>query len=66
MGGRQGSDGGHGPAVGQKAGVQTVEDPVTGRMVAGHPAAQVLQERLGIEWNLLSRNARALSTALAS
>jgi glycosyltransferase involved in cell wall biosynthesis len=36
------------------------------RMIASQNMWVVLQERLGIEWNLLSRNARALSTALAS
>ncbi len=36
------------------------------RMIASQNMWVVLQERLGIEWNLLSRNARALTTALAS
>lgn len=35
------------------------------RELAEHPWL-VLQERLGVEWNLLARNARALGTALAS
>lgn len=34
-------------------------------LTAQHPWL-LLQERLGVEWNLLARNARALSTALAS
>jgi 1,2-diacylglycerol 3-alpha-glucosyltransferase len=36
------------------------------RLLASQSMWVSLQERLGIEWNLLSRNARALSTALAS
>lgn len=32
---------------------------------ATHPW-QLIQERLGVEWNILTRNARALSTALAA
>ena len=36
------------------------------RLVARESIWVTLQERLGIEWNLLSRNARALTTALAS
>jgi glycosyltransferase involved in cell wall biosynthesis len=34
-------------------------------LAAQHPWI-LLQERLGVEWNLLARNARALTTALAS
>lgn len=34
-------------------------------LAAQHPWVMI-QERLGVEWNLLARNARALSTALAS
>jgi 1,2-diacylglycerol 3-alpha-glucosyltransferase len=36
------------------------------RLLTAHSTWLTLQERLGVEWDLLSRNARALTTALAS
>jgi 1,2-diacylglycerol 3-alpha-glucosyltransferase len=36
------------------------------RLIAAQHPWVMIQERLGVEWNLLARNARALSTALAS
>jgi hypothetical protein len=36
------------------------------RLLASQHPWVMIQERLGVEWNILTRNARALSTALAS
>ena len=36
------------------------------RLLTAQSTWLTLQERLGVEWDLLSRNARALGTALAS
>ena len=36
------------------------------RLLASQHPWLMIQERIGVEWNLLARNARALSTALAS
>jgi glycosyltransferase involved in cell wall biosynthesis len=36
------------------------------RLLAGQSTWLALQERLGVEWDILARNARALTTALAS